>query len=67
LRYRNCIEQKFTLDNDAFEFLLNTIPPEKIVFLFKALLLEQKIIIVYENYGEIAIIIQALTSLLAPL
>lgn len=41
--------------------------PERILFLITALLLERKIILIKENFGDIALIMESLVSLLNPL
>jgi hypothetical protein len=65
-KFRNCKEYGFVLENYSFQLLLK-IPLERILFLFKAIIFEQKIIIVMENYKETAILIESLLSLLSPL
>lgn len=65
-RYRNTKSYGFTLENYSFELLL-TLKPERIMFLITALLLERKIILIKEEFGDIALIMESLISLLNPL
>jgi hypothetical protein len=65
-RYRNTKSYGFTLDNYSFELLLS-LKPERILFLITALLLERKIILIKEKFGDIALIMESLVSLLNPL
>jgi hypothetical protein len=41
--------------------------PDKIIFLLTALLLERKIVLIKSNFGDLALIMESLVSLLAPL
>lgn len=66
-RYRNTKTYGFTLENYSFELLLQCLKPERILFLITALLLERKIILIKENSGDIALIMESLVSLLNPL
>ncbi len=55
------------LENYSFELLLKTLKPEKIIYLITALLLERKIVLIKEDFGDIALIMESLVELLAPL
>jgi hypothetical protein len=66
-RYRNTKTYGFTLENYSFELLFQCMKPERILFLITALLLERKIVLIKENFGDIALIMEALVSLLNPL
>ncbi|CDW85806.1 UNKNOWN [Stylonychia lemnae] len=66
-RFRNTKTYGFTLENYSFELLLQCLKPERILFLITALLLERKIILIKENFGDIALIMESLVSLLNPL
>ena len=66
-RYRNTKSYGFTLENYSFELLLQSLRPEKIIFLIEALLLERKIILIKDNFGDLAVIMESLVSLLNPL
>lgn len=66
-RYRNTKSYGFTLENYSFELLLQSLKPEKIIFLITALLLERKIVLIKDNFGDIAVIMESLVSLLNPL
>ena len=46
---------------------MQSLKPEKIIFLIEALLLERKIILIKDNFGDIAVIMESLVSLLNPL
>jgi hypothetical protein len=47
--------------------LLKTLKPEKIIYLITALLLERKMVLIKEDFGDIALIMESLVELLAPL
>jgi hypothetical protein len=66
-RYRNTKSYGFTLENYSFELLLQSLKPERIMFLIRCLLLERKIILIKKNFGDIALIMESLVSLLNPL
>ena len=66
-RYRNTRSYGFALENYSFELLLQSLKPEKIIFLITALLLERKIVLIKDNFGDIAVIMESLVSLLTPL
>eukprot|EP00347_Sterkiella_histriomuscorum_P017091 403350703 len=66
-RFRNTKTYGFTLENYSFELLLQSLKPERILFLITALLLERKIILIKKNFGDIALIMESLVSLLNPL
>ena len=56
----------FQLENYPFELILQKIKPEKLILLFTALLLERKIVLIKDDIGEIALIMQSLIALLNP-
>lgn len=56
----------FNLENYNFELLLQTLQPEKIIYLVKALLLERKVVLIKRDVGDIAVIMQALIALMNP-
>ena len=56
----------FQLENYPFELILQKIKPEKLILLFTALLLERKIVLIKDDFGEIAFVMQSLISLLNP-
>jgi hypothetical protein len=66
MKYRNGQQFGFNLENYRFELLLQSVRPEKIIQLFSALLLERKIVLIKNQIGDIALIMQALISLLNP-
>ena len=66
-RYRNTRNYGFSLENYSFELLLQSLKPDKIIFLLTALLLERKIVLIKSNFGDLALIMESLVSLLAPL
>ena len=66
-RYRNTRTFGFTLENYSFELLLQSLSPDKLIFLLTALLLERKLILLMSNFGDLAIIMESLVSLLSPL
>jgi hypothetical protein len=51
------------LENYSFELLLQSLKPDKIIFLLTALLLERKIVLIKSNFGDIAVIMESLVSL----
>ena len=67
IRYRNQMDYGFTLGNFSFEFLLSKIKPCYIIQIFAALVLERKVLLINNNYGENAVIIESLIALLCPL
>lgn len=54
------------MENYDFELLIRTLKPDKVVQLFTALLLERKIVLIKEEIGDIALIMQSLITLLNP-
>ena len=46
--------------------MLQSIRPDKIILLFTALLLERKVVLIKNQIGDIALIMQALIQLLSP-
>ena len=66
-RFRNTRNYGFALENYSFELLLQSLKPDKIIFLLTALLLERKIVLIKSNFGDLALIMESLVSLLAPL
>ena len=66
-RYRNTRSYGFILENYSFELLLQSLKPDKIIFLLTALLLERKILLIKEKFGDIAVIMESLVELLCPL
>jgi hypothetical protein len=66
-RYRNTKSYGFTLENYSFELLLQSLKPERILFLITALLLERKVVLIKKEFGDIAVIMESLVSLLNPL
>jgi hypothetical protein len=66
-RYRNTKSYGFTLENYSFELLLQSLKPERILFLITALLLERKVVLIKKEFGDIALIMESLVSLLNPL
>jgi hypothetical protein len=66
-RFRNTRNYGFSLENYSFELLLQSLKPDKIIFLLTALLLERKIVLIKSNFGDLALIMESLVSLLAPL
>jgi hypothetical protein len=65
-RFRNTKSYGFTLENYSYELLLS-LKPERIMFLITALLLERKIILIKQDFGDIALIMESLVSLMNPL
>lgn len=66
-KYRNHTNYGFTLQNFSFELLLKRISPNNILRIVCALLLEQKVILLFQNYQQNAVIMESLISLLTPL
>jgi DENN domain-containing protein 3 len=66
LKYRNSKEFGFNLENYNFELLLQTLRPEKIIQLVTCLLLERKVVLIKQQIGDIALIMQALIALMNP-
>ena len=66
-RFRNTKSYGFSLENYSFELLLQSLIPEKIIFLLTALLLERKIVLIKDNFGDLAVIMESLVTLLSPL
>ena len=67
MRYRNYKGYGFALPNFSFELLVKKISPINILKLVCALLLERKVILLFQNYQQNAIIMESLISLLTPL
>ena len=65
-QYRMTKPFGISLENYSFELLLK-LKPEKILFLINALLMERKMVLIKEDFGDIALIMQSLVSLLNPL
>lgn len=57
----------FSLENYSFELLIQSLKPDKLTFLITAILMERKILLIKDNFGDIALIMEALVELLAPL
>ena len=66
-RYRNYKDIGFTLPNFTFQILLERLDPYRIMHIFSVLLLERKLLLIHDNYGENALIIESLIALLSPL
>ena len=64
LRYRNIQNFGFQIENSMFELLLKKIQPKKILKLITAILLERKLILIKKDFGDLAIIMDSLLSLL---
>lgn len=47
-----------TIENYDFELLFKHIKPNRLVTLFEGMLLEKKIILVHQNHGILAVIIE---------
>lgn len=65
-KFRNLKPFGFQLENYPFDLLLQKIKPEKLIQLFTALLLERKIVLIKNEIGEIALVMQSLITLLNP-
>jgi len=65
-KFRNLKPFGFQLENFSFDLLLQKLKPEKLVYLVNALLLERKIVLIKEEIGDIALIMQGLLTLLNP-
>jgi hypothetical protein len=65
-KFRNIKQYGFHLENYQFELLLKTLKPEKIIMLVTCLLLERKVVLIKNQIGDIALIMQALISLMNP-
>ena len=66
-KYRNHTNYGFTLQNFSFELLLKRISPNNILHIVCALLLERKVILLFQNYQQNAVIMESLMFLLTPL
>lgn len=64
--FRSVSASCYQLENFEFELLLQTVKPDIILALLNAMLLERKIVIIKDNIGDIAQIIQAIVRLLSP-
>jgi hypothetical protein len=68
LRFRNSKDDPFSPPNHSFRCLLSgNMTSECIIKLLQLMLLEKKMIIISENYGESALMIEALLSLIRPM
>jgi hypothetical protein len=67
LRYRNYKDYGFVLQNFSFELLVKRISPLNILRIVCALLLERKVILLFHNYQQNAVIMESIISLLCPL
>lgn len=56
-----------TIDNFEFDVLFKNIKLNRLIILIEAMLLEKKIILVHQNHGVLAVIIESLKSLIKPL
>lgn len=65
-QYRNSSSWGLKLENYSFELLLQSLKPKQILLLITALLLERKVVLIMKKFGNIAIIMESLVSLLAP-
>lgn len=65
--YFNSKMSALTLDNYDYSVMFKCIKPSRLMTLFEALLLNLKIILVHNNHGILAIIIECLKSLIKPL
>jgi len=45
------------MDNYDFSILIKKIPHERIIQIFEAMILEHKVILISEEYGDLAVII----------
>lgn len=66
-KYRNHTNHGFVLQNFSFELLVKRISASNILRIVCALLLERKVILLFQNYQQNAVIMQSLISLLTPL
>lgn len=67
LRYRNHRDYGFVLQNFSFELLVKKISPANILRIVCALLLERKVLLLFDNYQQNAVIMESIISLLCPL
>lgn len=67
LRYRNHKDYGFFLQNFSFELLVKRVSSENILRIVSALLLERKVILLFHNYQQNAVIMESIISLLCPL
>jgi len=65
-KFRNLKPFGFQLENFPFNLLLQKLKPAKLVHLVTALLLERKIVLIKEDIGDIALIMQGLITLMNP-
>lgn len=65
-KFRNMKPSGFQLENFPFDLLLHKLKPEKLIHLVTALLLERKIVLIKDEIGDIALIMQGLLTLLNP-
>ena len=66
-KYRNHTDHGFSLQNFSFELLLKRISPANILRIVCALLLERKVVLLFQNYQQNAVIMESIISLLSPL
>ena len=66
-KYRNHNDYGFVLHNFSFELLIKKISPDNILRIVCALLLERKVILLFRNYQQNAVIMESIISLLTPL
>ena len=67
LQYRNHRDYGLVLTNYSFELLVKRISPANILKLVLALLLERKVILLFRNYQQNAVIMESILALLSPL
>ncbi len=67
VRYRNHKDYGFVLQNFSFELLVKRISPSNILRIVCALLLERKVLLLFHNYQQNAVIMESIISLLCPL
>jgi hypothetical protein len=67
LSYFNSQYSGITIENFDFDVLFKNIKPSRLVTLIEGMLLEKKIILVHQNHGILAVIIECLKSLIRPL
>lgn len=67
VRYRNYKAVGLTLPNFTVQGLMENVAPKQIIEIVKLLLLEKKIIIVRDNCGDNALLIESILMLLSPL
>ena len=65
-KFRSIKPFGFQLENYPFDLVLQKLKPSKLIQLFTALLLERKIVLIKDDIGDIALIMQSLITLLNP-